>query len=78
MQDVTHHVNSCSMCSQTKSPQHAPAGKLLPVPQRPWSHLSIEFVTDLTSAGFTTILVIVDRFSKSCRFIPLSGLPTSL
>ena len=51
----------------------------LPVPQRPWSHLSVDFLTDLPpSQGNTTILVIVDRFSKSCRLIPLPGLPTAL
>jgi hypothetical protein len=33
-------------------------------PQRPWSHLSIDFLMDLPiSDGFTTILVVVDRFS---------------
>jgi hypothetical protein len=54
-------------------------GKLqpLPIPQRPWSHLSVDFLTDLPpSRGNTTILVIVDRFSKSCRLLPLPGLPT--
>uniref|UniRef100_A0A6Q2YSJ8 Integrase catalytic domain-containing protein n=1 Tax=Esox lucius TaxID=8010 RepID=A0A6Q2YSJ8_ESOLU len=28
--------------------------------------------------GQTTILVVVDRFSKSCRLLPLPGLPTAL
>uniref|UniRef100_A0AAY5K5F8 Integrase catalytic domain-containing protein n=1 Tax=Esox lucius TaxID=8010 RepID=A0AAY5K5F8_ESOLU len=28
--------------------------------------------------GHTTILVVVDRFSKSCRLLPLPGLPTAL
>ena len=63
------------------NPPNTPAGKLLPLPmsQCPWSHLSIDFVTDLpSSGGFTTMLVIVDRFSKSCHFIPLSGLHTTL
>ncbi|KAL0161769.1 hypothetical protein M9458_045494, partial [Cirrhinus mrigala] len=45
-------------------------------PQRPWSHLSIDFVTDPNE--FTTILVIIDRFSKSCRLVPLKGLPTAM
>ncbi|MGL4947539.1 MAG: integrase catalytic domain-containing protein, partial [Cetobacterium sp.] len=30
------------------------------------------------SDGFATILVIIDRFSKSCRLIPLKGLPTAM
>ncbi|KAK6329290.1 hypothetical protein J4Q44_G00012680 [Coregonus suidteri] len=64
-----------------KAPRHLPRGKLqpLPVPQRPWSHLSVDFVTDLPpSQGNTTILVVVDRFSKACRLIPMPGLPTAL
>lgn len=71
-QDVTRYVYSCSVCAQTKFPLNAPAGKHLPfsVPQQPWSHLSIDFVTDIPSSdGFTTILVVVVRFSKSCRLI---------
>lgn len=49
----------------------------LPIPQRPWSHLSVDFVTDLPPPkDFTTILVITDRFSKSCCLISLKGLPT--
>jgi transposase InsO family protein len=39
----------------------------------------VDFLTDLPpSQGNTTILVVVDRFSKSCRLLPLPGLPTAL
>jgi hypothetical protein len=39
----------------------------------------VDFLTDLPlSQGSTAILVVVDRFSKSCRLIPLPGLPTAL
>ncbi len=49
------------------------------MPQRPWSHIAIDFVTDLpNSSGNTTILTVVDRFSKSCRLIPLPKLPSAL
>uniref|UniRef100_A0A9J8A1W6 Integrase catalytic domain-containing protein n=1 Tax=Cyprinus carpio carpio TaxID=630221 RepID=A0A9J8A1W6_CYPCA len=57
-----------------------PAGLLqpLPIPQRPWSHIAIDFVTDLPSSNsFTTILTIIDHFSKSCRLVPLPKLPTA-
>uniref|UniRef100_A0A8C7RX13 Gypsy retrotransposon integrase-like protein 1 n=1 Tax=Oncorhynchus mykiss TaxID=8022 RepID=A0A8C7RX13_ONCMY len=69
------------VCAQCKAPRHLPRGKLqpLPVPQRPWPHLSVDFVTDLPpSRGNTTILVVVDQFSKSCHLFPLPGLPTAL
>ncbi|KAK6323383.1 hypothetical protein J4Q44_G00057220 [Coregonus suidteri] len=79
--DVRIYVSSCSVCAQCKAPRHLPRGKLqpLPIPQRPWSHLSVDFVTDLPpSQGNTTILVVVDRFSKACRLLPMPGLPTAL
>ncbi|KAI2648567.1 Transposon Tf2-8 polyprotein [Labeo rohita] len=51
----------------------------LPIPERPWSHLGVDFITDLPrSDGNTCVLVVVDRFSKMCKLIPLSGLPTAM
>ncbi|KAI2645523.1 Transposon Tf2-8 polyprotein [Labeo rohita] len=79
--DVSRYVQSCSVCATTNTPSHLPTGKLvpLPVPQRPWSHLGVDFVTDLpNSEGNTCVLVIADRFSKACKFIPLPGLPTAM
>ena len=72
--------SSCSVCSQCKTPKALPAGKLmpLPVPLRPWSHIAIDFVTDLPeSLGFTTILTVVDRFSRGVRFIPFPTIPSA-
>ncbi len=72
--DVRSFVQGCEECAISKSPRHLPAGKLLPlpVPNRPWSH-------DLpVSEGNTCILVVVDRFTKSCRLIPLKNLPTAM
>jgi len=79
--DVRRYVQGCRECAISKSPRHLPSGKLqpLPVPTRPWSHLGVDFITDLpVSNGYTCVLVIVDRFSKSCRLIPLPGLPTAM
>ncbi len=79
--DVRRFVQGCPDCAISKNPRHLPSGKLLPlpVPNRPWSHLGVDFITDLPpSDGNTCILVIVDRFSKSCRLLPLKGLPTAM
>uniref|UniRef100_A0AAQ4R4E0 Gypsy retrotransposon integrase-like protein 1 n=1 Tax=Gasterosteus aculeatus aculeatus TaxID=481459 RepID=A0AAQ4R4E0_GASAC len=79
--DTTRHVQNCANCATSKTPRQLPAGLLtpLPIPQRPWSHIAIDFITDLpASQGHTTILTIVDRFSKACRLVPLPKLPTAL
>ncbi len=79
--DVRRFVQGCPDCAISKSSRHLPAGKILPlpIPNRPWSHLGGDFITDLpVSDGNTCILVIIDRFSKFCHLIPLAGLPTAL
>ncbi len=79
--EVKRFVQVCEECAISKSPRHLPAGKLLPlsVPNRPWSHLGVDFVTNLpASEGNMCILVVVDRFSKSCHLIPLKNLPTAM
>ncbi|KAI5615887.1 hypothetical protein C0J50_8736 [Silurus asotus] len=79
--EVTRYVQACPSCTTANVPRHLPVGKLmpLPVPQHPWSHLGIDFVRDLPqSEGNTCVLVVVDRFSKACRFVPLRSLPTAL
>ncbi len=77
---LTKFIQHCSTCSIAKSSHQCPAGLLqpLPIPQRPWSHITIDFVTDLPrSRNHTTILTVIDRFSKACRLIPLTKLPTA-
>ncbi|KAG5270294.1 hypothetical protein AALO_G00191040 [Alosa alosa] len=46
--------------------------------QAPRSHISMDFITGLPpSQGNTVVFVVVDRFSKACRFIPLPKLPSA-
>ncbi|KAI2654616.1 Transposon Tf2-8 polyprotein [Labeo rohita] len=80
-QDTIRYVQSCSVCAMSTSPRQLPTGKLvpLPIPQRPWSHIGVDFVTDFPAAeGNTCIIVMVERFSKMCKFFPLKGLPTAM
>jgi len=40
------------------------------VPEKPWSHISADFITKLPLAqGYNTILVVCDCFSKMAHFI---------
>uniref|UniRef100_A0A4W6E7Z3 Gypsy retrotransposon integrase-like protein 1 n=1 Tax=Lates calcarifer TaxID=8187 RepID=A0A4W6E7Z3_LATCA len=78
--DIVEFVAACPVCSSNKTSRQPPHGLLhpLPVPKRPWSDISMDFVTGLPpSEGNTTILTIVDRFSKMVHFVPMSKLPSA-
>src|SRR5258708_903720 len=70
---VKDYVASCATCACTKSPRHKPYRKLkqLPIPSRPWSSISMDFIEQLpASEGFSAILVVIDQLTKQAIFIP--------
>ena len=70
---VNRYVDGCDICHRTKAPRHAPYGPLrpLPIPEKPWSDITYDLITNLPSSmGYTAILVVVDRFTKGGHFIP--------
>jgi len=72
MKKVRRYVDRCDICQRYKNQSKAPAGKLMPntIPEKPWSHISADFITRLPLAqGYDTILVVCDRFSKIVHFI---------
>ncbi|KAK3523452.1 hypothetical protein QTP86_033611 [Hemibagrus guttatus] len=77
--DTTHSTQV--LVAQSRVSRQLPKGLLepLPTPRRPWSYLSVDFLTDLPdSGGFTMVMVVVDRFLKGCKLIPLKGSPTAM
>jgi len=77
---VKDYVKSCTACARAKTPRHRPYGMLtqLPVPDRPWNSISMDFIKQLpSSSGFTAILVVIDRLSKQAIFIPTHDTITS-
>src|SRR6266571_4795214 len=71
---VKDYVSSCTSCAHAKTPCHKPYGllKQLLIPECPWNSISMDFIEQLpSSSSFTSILVVVDRLSKQCVFIPM-------
>ena len=76
IKDIKTFVRECAVCQQIKHITRKSAGLLQSIPMlaRVWEDLSMDFVTHLpNSQGFTTIIVVVDRFSKGFHF---GALPT--
>jgi hypothetical protein len=71
--DVEQHVLRCDKCLMNK-PQRGPGVGLVPlsVPAGPWESVSMDMIVKLPkgSAGYDSILVFVDRFTKMVHLVP--------
>jgi transposase InsO family protein len=76
--EIDQHVVECVTCGRTKARTHRPYGELaaLPVPERPWQDITVDFVTGLptsidprTHKPCDAVLVIVDKFTKYALYI---------
>jgi len=70
--EVGRYVDGCDACQRYKNQSEVPAGKLMPnaIPEKPWSHISADFITKLPLAqGYDAILVVCNHFSKIVHFI---------
>jgi len=77
---IKDYVWSCTSCTRAKTPHHRPYGllKQLPIPEKPWNSISMDFIEQLpSSTGFTAILLVVDQLSKQAIFIPTHDTITS-
>lgn len=74
--DVAAFVQTCVICAQDKADHSKQAGLLqpLPIPDRPWASVSMDFITCLPpSGGYTGLYVVVCRLTKYAHFIPYEG-----
>jgi hypothetical protein len=72
-EDVKRFMDRCKICQHLKGKrQNAGFYQPLPILDRPWYAVSMEFILRLprTQRGFDSIFVVVDRFSKMAHFIP--------
>jgi len=71
--EMKRYVEEYDVCQKNKNRTIAPAGKLMPneVPEKPWTHIMVDFITKLPLAQeYNTILVVCDRLTKMVHFVP--------
>ena len=70
--DIGRYVEGCDLCQRMKNRTEEVVGKLKlsEVPEKPWTHLMVDFITKLpVVAGKDAILVVCDRLSKMTYFV---------
>ena len=76
--EVEQYLRNCHVCKRAKASRDAYNGLLqpLPVPERPWVDLTMDFVVGLSKSQghgakpYDAILMVVDRLSKERHYIP--------
>ena len=70
---MKRYVEGYDACQCNKNHTKQLAGKLIPnsIPEKPWTHISVDFITKLPLAQeYDSILVVVDQLTKMVHFIP--------
>ena len=70
--DIRRYIEGCNLCQRMKNRTEEMAGKLRlsKVPEKPWTHLTVDFIMKLSIvAGKDAILVVCDRLSKMTYFV---------
>jgi len=79
-QDFVLYCRSCDKCQINNEPTTLPLGKALslPAPDEAYQSLAIDFAGPFNkSNGYTTIMVIMDRFTSYTHLVPLKDAATS-
>ena len=79
--DVSVYIKRCKICQINKTSTQKPYGLLhpLPIPDRKWQHISMDFVVELplTSSGHDAIMTVVDKLTKFVILVPTLGTATA-
>ena len=70
---VYRYIRNCHTCRRAKAPRDQYNGLLkpLPIPTRPWTDVTLDFVTGLLhSNGYNAVLMVIDRLTKKSHYIP--------
>ena len=70
--EVGRYVEECDLCQRMKNRMEEVAEKLKlsEVPEKPWTHLTVDFITKLlVVVGKNAILIVYNRLSKMMHFV---------
>ena len=71
--DINHYIRNCNNCYRSIIPQDKTPGLLkpLPIPERPWQHISIDFYElPIDRDGYDIVIILVNCFGKRPFSIP--------
>jgi hypothetical protein len=73
--EIVEYIARCMECQKVKAEHRHPTGLLqsLPIPEWKWEVVTMDFITRLPRTGkqHDSIMVVVDKITKSAHFIPL-------
>ncbi len=78
--DIESFCRTCPSCQITKEPHKRPEGLLhtLPVPDRPWKLVGIDFMGPLPmSDAHDYLLVVIDHLTSQVHLVPTTTRVTS-
>jgi hypothetical protein len=79
---VVDYISICMECQRVKVEHRNPAGLLqpLPIPERKWEVVTIDFVTKLPRKAWKhdSIMIVVDKLTKVVHFVPIKMIHTTI
>jgi len=79
-EDIRNYILSCEICCKCKTRRHKPYGLLqpLPVPNKPWEIIGVDFLVYLPSSqDCTCIMVVSDHLTKMVHLVPCADVPSA-
>jgi hypothetical protein len=73
--EIELFCNSCTHCQLARADNRRPSGLLhtLPVPERPWQSVGIDFVGPLPkSNNYNYLLAVIDRLTSQTHLVPMT------
>ncbi|MBW0543260.1 hypothetical protein O181_082975 [Austropuccinia psidii MF-1] len=82
-QELSEYINTCERCQNANRKNGNKYGLLQHIeePKHPWETINMDWVTGLVPGGkenFNACFIIIDRFSKSMRWLPLHKEDTAI